>query len=60
MHMASHVDDWCKKNCDPKNFKELNDVIILTYIYPLHNLRIIPRSFSLAAINTNMNGVKDL
>ena len=30
MHMAGHVDDWCKKNCDPKNFKELNDVIILT------------------------------
>ena len=27
MHMAGHIDNWCKRNCDPKSFKELNDVI---------------------------------
>lgn len=26
MHMAGHVDAWCKENCDPKLFSELNKV----------------------------------
>ena len=26
MHMAGHVDSWCKRNCDPRNFKDLDAV----------------------------------
>ena len=29
MHMAGHVDKWCKENCDPKKFTELKDVCYL-------------------------------
>ena len=27
MHMAGHVDAWCKKYCDPRCFSELSKVI---------------------------------
>ena len=26
MHMAGHVDPWCKQHCDPRKFKELDNV----------------------------------
>ena len=26
MHMAGHVDGWCKKYCDPNGFPELDKV----------------------------------
>lgn len=26
MHMRGHVDAWCKRNCDPKLFSDLNKV----------------------------------
>ncbi len=26
MHMAGHVDKWCKQNCDPHKFDDLDDV----------------------------------
>jgi hypothetical protein len=26
MHMAGHVDLWCKEHCDPRNCKELDEV----------------------------------
>ena len=26
MHMAGHVDSWCKKTCDPHLFPDLNSV----------------------------------
>ena len=26
MHMAGHVDSWCKKTCDPHLFTDLNQV----------------------------------
>ena len=28
MHMAGHVDEWCRQNCDPRAFKELVGVRI--------------------------------
>lgn len=27
MHMKDHTDPWCKANCDPGNFKQLNKVL---------------------------------
>lgn len=27
MHMKGHTDPWCKANCDPGNFKQLNKVL---------------------------------
>ena len=30
LHMAGHTDTWCRQHCDPKSFKELDDVC---YIY---------------------------
>ena len=30
MHMAGHVDSWCKKTCDPHLFPDLNSVLSLT------------------------------
>ena len=32
MHMAGHVDAWCKEYCDPRKFKELNEVYTCTYM----------------------------
>ena len=26
MHMAGHVDSWCKEHCDPRKCKELDEV----------------------------------
>ena len=26
MHMAGHVDAWCKENCDPHKFRDLDKV----------------------------------
>ena len=26
MHMAGHTDKWCHRNCNPRAFKELDDV----------------------------------
>ena len=26
MHMAGHIDSWCKEHCDPHKFKELENV----------------------------------
>ena len=26
MHMAGHIDDWCKQNCDSRKCKELEKV----------------------------------
>ena len=26
MHMAGHVDAWCKRHCDPWKFDELDEV----------------------------------
>ncbi len=26
MHMAGHVDTWCKENCDARRFADLDDV----------------------------------
>ena len=26
MHMAGHVDSWCKNNCNPRKFKDLDEV----------------------------------
>ena len=26
MHMQGHVDSWGQENCNPRKFKELNDV----------------------------------
>lgn len=32
MHMVGHVDLWCKKECDPNLFPDLNEVsVIYTY-----------------------------
>ena len=28
MHMAGHVDKWCKENCDARSRKELDNVSI--------------------------------
>lgn len=28
MHMAGHVDSWCKKTCDPHLFSDLNEVFL--------------------------------
>ena len=34
MHMAGHVDNWCKEMCDPNKFRDLDKV---QYVYrPLH------------------------
>ena len=34
MHMAGHVDNWCKEMCDPHKFRDLDKV---QYVYrPLH------------------------
>ncbi len=30
MHMAGHVDKWCKDNCDARTFPELDNVSDLT------------------------------
>ena len=32
MHLTGHTDDWCLANCDPKQFKELDQVRVATYI----------------------------
>lgn len=26
MHMAGHTDDWCHKHCNPRSFKDLENV----------------------------------
>ena len=26
MHMAGHIDRWCFDHCNPRSFKELDDV----------------------------------
>ena len=40
MHMVGHVDSWCKKECDPHLFPDLNKVSkLVLYIY---NLAILP------------------
>lgn len=28
MHMAGHVDAWCKENCDPRKFRDLDEVYV--------------------------------
>ena len=28
MHMAGHVDNWCQQNCDPRRFRELDEVSV--------------------------------
>ena len=28
MHMVGHVDPWCKEQCDPRKFKELDNMYI--------------------------------
>ena len=28
MHMKGHTDSWCKRNCDPKWFPQLNNVSV--------------------------------
>ena len=35
MHMAGHVDAWCKQNCDPRNVRELDKVRKYTCIHDL-------------------------
>ena len=35
MHMAGHVDSWCKQHCDPKLFRELDEVSYYMYMYVL-------------------------
>lgn len=35
MHMAGHVDAWCKKKCDPQLFLDLNKV---SYIITKDNI----------------------
>ena len=38
MHMAGHIDPWCKKECDPHIYPDLQKVtFMLNYIPP--NLR---------------------
>lgn len=32
MHLTGHTDEWCLANCDPKRFKELDEVRALTYL----------------------------
>ena len=29
-HYPNHVDDWCKRTCNPNNFEELNGVSLTT------------------------------
>ena len=36
MHMAGHVDSWCKEHCDPRKFEELNEVHVRTCTMYLH------------------------
>ena len=38
MHMAGHVDKWCKKHCDAKSFKELDKVRIIQLSIALFTL----------------------
>ena len=33
MHMVGHVDSWCKKECDPHLYPDLNKVSKLVYTY---------------------------
>lgn len=33
MHMAGHTDAWCHLHCDPKLFKELDNVSIVQTLY---------------------------
>lgn len=28
MHMAGHVDKWCKENCDARKFTDLDNVSV--------------------------------
>ena len=28
MHMSGHIDKWCQDHCDPKSFKELDNVCV--------------------------------
>ena len=70
MHMAGHVDNWCNTNCDTKNFKELNDVIILTislrnyYMYMYLHIHCISgwnceQTRTLMAVTLRQNDSKD-
>ena len=42
MHMQGHIDSWCRENCNPRAFKELNDVngahmiIIMLYVITVY------------------------
>lgn len=41
--MTGHIDRWCKENCDPYKFKDLEKVMnsIITYYYQLNNRLIL-------------------
>ena len=32
MHMAGHVDKWCKENCDARSFPELDNVSLHMHV----------------------------
>ena len=31
LHMAGHTDTWCRQHCDPKSFKELDNVSYIVW-----------------------------
>ena len=69
MHMAGHTDLWCRKYCDPKLFKELENVrkqyhlyILMTIIHVctvhLGGYRSVRTAFSMA-VKVRKNDKKD-
>ena len=50
MHMAGHVDLWCKRHCDPRKFRDLDDVSIM-YVWILfafkQNVSVLDSNFNL-------------
>ena len=46
MHMAGHVDPWCKKHCDPNSFPDLSKVCLpYMNIIDMHNISTIAVNF---------------
>ena len=44
MHMAGHIDDWCKRNCDPNMFKDMDNVRIDCIAIPKFCYRLLLKS----------------
>jgi len=48
MHMAGHVDKWCKETCDPRIIEDLAKVCPIPVVYgTLDRICCLPPSYSL-------------